>query len=199
MNRGRLIGGIICLAIAILLAVLYFTLEPDRMMFMIGDRNLPWVPAVILGVIGILLLATVNQGAEPEPAPAEAAPAAPADPEKAALNKRMEAVAWGLFLIMLGGRFLVPGDTIPKGVWSIGVGLIMLGLNLARYLTQIKMSGFTVFLGIVAIIGGILSLVGMDQIEGPIFLIVLGAYVLFKPYFDRRGLFGSSEEREAGQ
>jgi hypothetical protein len=196
MNRSRLIGGIICLAIAILLGILYFTLEPDRMMFMVGGVNRPWVPPVVLGIIGIVLLATVNQGGER--APVDAKVVTPADPEKAQLNKRMEAIAWGLFLIMLGGRFLVPGETIPQGVWSIGVGLIMLGLNLARYLNQIKMSGFTVFLGIVAIIGGILSLIGMEQIEGPIFLIVLGAYVLLKPYFDRRGLFGSSEEREAG-
>ena len=194
MNKGRLIGGLICLAIAILLGILYFALEPDQLMFTIGGQNRPWVPAVILGVIGIVLLATVNQGAGPEPT--EAKPAPVVDPDKAALNKRMEAVAWGLFLIMLGGSLLVGREVVPKGVWTIGVGLIMLGLNLARYLNQIKMSGFTVFLGIVAIIGGILELTGMERIEGAILLIVLGAYVLLKPWFDRRALFGSAEERE---
>jgi hypothetical protein len=199
MNKGRLIGGIICLAIAVVLLILWQTLEEDQMMFQIGDRNMPWVPAVVLGVIGIALLATVNQGVEPRETSAEEGPPPAGDPEKAALNKRMEAVAWGLFLIMVCCRLLVPAAAVPKGVWSIGVGLIMLGLNLARYLTGIKLSGFTVFLGIVAIIGGILSLVGLPQIEGPIFLIVLGAYVLLKPRFDRGGLFGSSEEREAGQ
>jgi hypothetical protein len=108
----------------------------------------------------------------------------------------MEAVAWGLFLIMLGGSLLIGREVVPKGVWTIGVGLIMLGLNLARYLTGIKMSGFTVFLGIVALIGGILELTGLRQIEGAILLVVLGAYLLLKPYFDRRALFGSAEERE---
>ena len=196
MNKGRLIGGIICLAIAILLGILNLTLEADRLMFMVGGENRPWVPVAILAVIGIVLLVTVRQGAGQEPAPER--PKEPADPEKAALNKRMEAVAWGLFLIMLGGSLLVDREVVPKGWWTIGVGVIMLGLNLARYLTGIKMSGFTVFLGIIAVIGGILELTGMEQIEGAVLLIVLGAYVLLKPYFDRRALFGSSEERESG-
>jgi hypothetical protein len=196
VNRGRLIGGIICLAIAILLAVLNLTLDADRVMFQLGDQNRPWVPVIILAVIGIVLLATVRGGVREEPAPA--APKAPADPEKAALNKRMEAAAWGLFLIMLGGSLLVDRDVVAKGWWTIGVGVIMLGLNLARYLTGIKMSGFTVVLGILAVIGGILELTGMDQIEGAVLLIILGAYLLLKPYFDRRALFGSAEERESG-
>ena len=196
MNKGRLTWGMICLAVAIVLGILYLTLDPDQMMFRIGGQNRPWVPAVVLGVIGIVLLATVNQGADREQAPAEAMPPPEVDPDKAALNKQMEAVAWGLFLMMLGGSLLVGREVVPKGVWTIGVGLIMLGLNLARYLKQIKMSGFTVFLGIVAIIGGILELTGMERIEGAILLIVLGAYVLLKPWFDKRALFGSSEERE---
>jgi hypothetical protein len=43
----------------------------------------------------------------------------------------LEAMGWGLFLIMVGGFVLIPGDQIPRGVWSIGVGLIML-LSLAH-------------------------------------------------------------------
>jgi hypothetical protein len=182
--------------VGILLGVLYLTLEPDRMMFEVGGVNRPWVPAVVLSVIGIVLLATARMGATQEVV--EEAPQEVVDPEKARLNKRMEAVAWGLFLIMLGGSLLVSRDVVPKGVWTIGVGLIMLGLNLARYLTGIKMSGFTVFLGIVAVVGGILGLVGLTKIEGAILLIVLGAYLLLRTWLDKRDLFGSSEERESG-
>jgi hypothetical protein len=192
VDKGRLIGGIICLAVALLLLVLYFTLDADQMMFTIGGVNRPWVPAVILAVIGIVLLATVNRGGRQEVAER---PLEPVDPDKAALNKRMEAVGWGLFLIMLGGSLLVGREVVPKGWWTIGVGLILLGLNLARYLNGIKMSGFGVFLGVLALIGGILELVALQQIEGAILLIVLGAYLLLKPWFDRRALFGSAEER----
>jgi hypothetical protein len=70
------------------------------------------------------------------------------NPEKAALNKNLERIAWGFFLIMLGGFMFLPKDQVPEGLWSIGVGVIMLGLNAARYFNQIRMSGFTTVLGI---------------------------------------------------
>lgn len=116
------------------------------------------------------------------------------NPEKAALNKRLESIGWGLFLIMLGGFALVPSATLPKGLWSIGVGVIMLGLNVTRYFYKIRMSGFTTVLGIIAIISGVLELMGQNDLGGAIFLIVLGAYLLVKPWFDKRQLFGKAEE-----
>lgn len=56
MNKGRLIGGIICFALAILLAVLIFTLPEGKVVFMIGDSNVPWVPAIALAGIGAALI-----------------------------------------------------------------------------------------------------------------------------------------------
>ena len=116
------------------------------------------------------------------------------DPEKAALNKRLETAFWGLFLIMLGGWALIPAATIPKGAWSIGVGLIMLGLNIARYLSHIRMSGFTTVLGILAVVGGIAEYLGWDSLNGALILIILGAYLILKPWFDKQRLFGKAEE-----
>lgn len=191
MNRGRLTGGIICLALAGLLAVLNMTLPPDNMMFTVGERNMPWIPVLILGIVGVALLATAGRGAE---RPAQAAEEIVPDEEKVALNKRLEMIGWGLFLVMLGGFALVPGDLVAKGFWSIGVGLIMLGLNAARYFNGIKMSGFTTVLGIISLISGTAQLLGMDMLEGALLLILLGSYLLLKPYFDKRQLFGKAEE-----
>ena len=115
------------------------------------------------------------------------------DTEKAALNKRLETVFWGLFLIMLGGWALVPSETIPKGAWSIGVGLLMLGLNAVRYLNQIRMSGFTTILGILALLGGIGDMIGWADLNGAILLIILGAYLILKPWFEEKKLFGKAE------
>jgi hypothetical protein len=112
------------------------------------------------------------------------------DTQMVALNKRLEAIAWGCFLIMLGGFALIPQETVAKGFWSIGVGLIMLGLNAARYYYKIRMSGFTTFLGILALLSGVLELFGVNKLEGAILLIILGAYLIVKPWFDRRQLFG---------
>lgn len=115
------------------------------------------------------------------------------DPEKAALNKRLETMFWGLFLIMLGGWAFVPEETVPRGLWSIGVGLLFLGLNAARYFNGLRMSGFTTFLGTLALLGGIGELMGLD-LGGGLLLIVLGAYLILKPWFDKQRLFGKAEE-----
>ncbi len=58
MNKGQLIGGVVCLAVAALLAVLMVTLPEGKVVFMIGGRNLPIVPASILGVLGLWLVVT---------------------------------------------------------------------------------------------------------------------------------------------
>lgn len=114
--------------------------------------------------------------------------------EKQKINKNLERVGWGFFLIMLGGFALVPREFIPKGVWPIGVGIIMLGLNVARYFYKIKMSGFTTFLGILSLLGGIAELFGVTSLEGAFLLIILGAYLILKPWFEKRQLFGKAEE-----
>jgi len=56
---------------------------------------------------------------------------------------------------MIGGLWLLPDETVPEGAWLLGVGVIILGLNGVCYLYGIKMSGFTIFLGIVALCIGI--------------------------------------------
>jgi len=116
------------------------------------------------------------------------------NPDKAALNKRLETVGWGLFLVMLGGFMLIPETTVSKGFWSIGIGLIFLGLNVARYMNGIRMSGFTTFLGILAVIGGIVQLLGWKSMDGAFFLIILGAYLILKSWFDQRQMFGKAEQ-----
>jgi len=190
MNKSKLIWGIICLVIAGGLTVANLRLPEDSVMFMFGDVNMPWVPPVVLAIIGIILLATVNQPEEKKEAKEEIT----VDPDKAALNKRLETMAWGLFLVMLGGFMFVPNEIIRGGWWSIGVGLIFLGLNAARYFNGLRMSGFTTFLGILSIIGGVFDLIGMESVNGAVLLIVLGGYLILKPYFEKRQLFGKAEQ-----
>jgi hypothetical protein len=190
MKKSNLIWGIICLVIAGGLTVANLRLPEEDLVFMVGDINMPWTPPVVLGIIGIILLATANQPEEKEEAKDEIA----LDDEKAALNKNLERIAWGAFLIMLGGFLFVPEWYIKGGWWSIGVGLIFLGLNAARYFNGLRMSGFTTFLGVLSVIGGILDLVGMEGVNGAVLLIVLGGYVILKPYFEKRQLFGKAEQ-----
>ncbi len=192
MNKTRLIWGIICLVLAGILLALNFTLPADSLMFMLGDTNMPLVPPIVLGIVGIVLLSTAY-GAKQTTA-VKAKEEAMQNPDKVGLNKRLESIGWGCFLIMLGGFTFVPKGVVHEGMWSIGIGLIMLGLNVARYFNKIKMSGFTTFLGVLALLGGILELLGITNLEGALLLIILGLYLLVKPWFDKNQLFGKAEE-----
>ncbi|MBE9524658.1 MAG: hypothetical protein IMY76_06135 [Chloroflexi bacterium] len=190
MNKSKLIGGIICLAIAGLLSILNIMLSADSMMFMVGDQNMPWVPPIVLGIVGIVLIIIGASSKAEEIVDEEPVEI---DEEKSALNKRLESMAWGFFLIMLGGFMFVPEEIIKGGWWSIGVGLIMLALNASRYFNGLRMSGFTTFLGIISVIGGVLDLISTSNIDGAVLLIVLGAYLIVKPYLEKRQLFGKAE------
>jgi len=193
MNKPNLIWGVICLVIAGGLAVANLTLPPEDLMFQVGDQNMPWVPPVVLAILGFILLANSNQKGE-EKMDEQTKVEKAVDPEKAAINKRFESVGWGLFLIMLGGFMFIPDTTVSKGFWSIGIGLIFLGLNAVRYLNGIRMSGFTTFLGILSLLGGIVQLLGWKSMDGAFFLIILGAYLILKPWFEKRQLFGKAEQ-----
>ena len=58
MKKGRLVGGIVCLVCAGLLGVAMFALSENKVVFMIGDSNVPWVPVLILAGIGVALIST---------------------------------------------------------------------------------------------------------------------------------------------
>ena len=108
------------------------------------------------------------------------------DTQKGVLNKRLEAIGWGLFLIMIGGIWLVPDEQVPQGTWLIGAGLIMLGLNGVRYLNGIKMSGFTIVLGILALAAALGGLFGVKLPLFAVLLILIGASIILKPLIEKK-------------
>lgn len=196
MSASRLVGGILCLVTAGVLLVANLLLPEDELMLMIGETNMAWLPPVVLGIAGVVLVATAWQGGG-----RTAQTSAPLTPEqqaareaKIAQNKRLESIGWGFFLVMMGGSIIIPDETAPEGLWTIGVGLIMLGLNIARYFNGIRMSGFTTVLGLIAIATGTSELLGFDFGGFPFLLIIMGAYLLLKPAFEREGLFGKVEQ-----
>ena len=100
------------------------------------------------------------------------------------LNRNFEAIAWGALFIWWGVTELVSG--LPDGTGLLGVGLILLGVNVLRVLTGIRLNGFSTTIGILALVWGGLELAGAVlslPFELPvlaILLIVLGAIILFR-------------------
>lgn len=107
------------------------------------------------------------------------------DKQKAALDRRLEGIAWGLFLIMTGAIWLVPEQQIPQGTWLIGTGVLLLALNGIRNLKGVAVSGVTTFLGAVALAAGLSGLFGVRLPLLAICLIVIGATIILKPLLTR--------------
>jgi hypothetical protein len=94
------------------------------------------------------------------------------------LNRRLETIGWGLFLIMIGGFALVKG--VPEGTWLIGAGLIMLGLNAVRLMVGIRASWFTLILGTIALLSGLGSVLGVDIPVGPVLIVLIGLAIIVR-------------------
>src|SRR5512135_1614228 len=99
-------------------------------------------------------------------------------------NNKLETVAWAAFFIWWGVTELF--QSLPPGIGALGIGVILLGLNVARRRSGVPASGFTITLGILAIVLGGLELTGAIlhlPFELPVFailLIVLGASMLVR-------------------
>lgn len=102
----------------------------------------------------------------------------PQDPRKQNLNRRLETLSWGLFLITLGGFALARG--VPEGTWLISAGLIMLGLNAVRLLVGIRASWFTLIVGTIALLSGLGSVLGIAIPVGPVLIILIGLAIVIR-------------------
>ena len=97
------------------------------------------------------------------------------------INARLESIAWALFLIMLGVLWLFPEGRFPEDTWLLGVGAILLLLNMVRYLYRIKMSTFTIILGIIALAAGLDDYIGFELPIIPILVITVGVIIIIRP------------------
>jgi hypothetical protein len=90
------------------------------------------------------------------------------------LNTDLETIAWGAFLTFWG--ITATFKSLPAGIGGIGIGIILLGLNLARLIKGQPISGFTTTFGILALLLGGLELARPLfnlSFELPIFAVLL--------------------------
>ena len=90
------------------------------------------------------------------------------------LNPDLDTIAWGVLFILWGISELFP--SLPEGAGAIGIGIILIGLNLARSWKGQPTSGFTTTFGVLALLLGALQLARPYlhlSFELPIFAILL--------------------------
>lgn len=97
-----------------------------------------------------------------------------------ASNKKMDYIAWGAFIAMWAATFVVQQVThvdLRNGQY-VAVGVILLGLNAARYFRGIPMSRITVVLGLLALAGGTVRQFNGELTVIPAVLITAGSLLL---------------------
>lgn len=98
------------------------------------------------------------------------------------VNRSYGQLAWGAIFIWWGITEMF--HFLPDGTGALGLGLILLGVNAARALNGVPISGLSTTLGILAVVWGGLELAGAVlslPFHLPVFailLIVLGLIVL---------------------
>ena len=90
------------------------------------------------------------------------------------LNPDLGTIAWGALLILWGITEMF--QSLPEGTGAIGIGIILVGLNLVRSWKGQPTSGFTTTVGTLALLLGALQLARLYlhlSFELPIFAILL--------------------------
>jgi len=98
------------------------------------------------------------------------------DSEPRATAGTIEAIGWGVLLLMTGGLALIPG--IPDGTWLAGLGVLMLGQNAVRARVGVSVHRFGVAVGLVAVAAGVGIMAGMDVPVLALLLVLCGLAII---------------------
>jgi hypothetical protein len=103
---------------------------------------------------------------------------------RATNEKRLEVGTWGVFFVWMGIALLA---SLPWGAWLLGVGSIILGAQLARRLTALRIEGFWIIAGVLFVLGGIseLAKIEINIALIPILCILAGAGLVAKAFVRR--------------
>jgi hypothetical protein len=90
-------------------------------------------------------------------------------------DRKLGTIGWALFFIWVGISFLAD---LNIGIGLLGIGIITLGIQVARRRYNLKFEGFWVVVGLIFVIGGLWDLFQPDLPLVPILLIIAGIVLL---------------------
>ncbi len=100
--------------------------------------------------------------------------------EKSTNNKILDAIAWGVFVVLLGAGWIASSyyhaDT---GIYiALGVGFILIALNLARMTMRISVSKFSLFIGLLALALSGTGILGFALPFVPTVIVLVGLFIV---------------------
>ncbi len=91
--------------------------------------------------------------------------------------RRIDSAAWAVFFIWVG---IVMLAGVPWDWFLVGVGVLILGVQVLRRQWNLKIETFGVVIGLIILAAGVWDLLSLPLPLMPIILIALGAYLLWK-------------------
>jgi hypothetical protein len=93
-------------------------------------------------------------------------------------NVALTSLAWGLFFVLIGLSWAVSNvvDVVPYV--ALGAGIILIGLNLARTGLGMRLSKFSLFIGIVAFAFGGVALMGYELPLFETIIVLIGLFII---------------------
>ena len=98
--------------------------------------------------------------------------------------RKLEAVSWGLFFVWIGIALLVD---LGWGIGLLGVGVIILGTQMARKFMALQFETFWVVVGVLFVLGGVWELFSVRVGLIPILCIVAGVALLVSALVGKAG------------
>ena len=92
----------------------------------------------------------------------------------------LTSLAWGVFFVWIGLSWIASeyyGVSMEAYV-ALGVGLILIGLNVARTWFGMRLSKFSLFIGIIALIFGGTALMGYALPLWQTILVLIGLFII---------------------
>ncbi|NWF87780.1 hypothetical protein HXY32_08255 [Candidatus Bathyarchaeota archaeon] len=92
----------------------------------------------------------------------------------------LTSLAWGLFFVVIGVSWALSSyytvDMIP--IVSLSVGIILIGINIARTSLGMPLSKFSLFIGIIALAFGGAALMGYSLPLWQTIIVLIGLFII---------------------
>jgi len=100
--------------------------------------------------------------------------------EKSTTNKVLDAIAWGVFVVLLGAGWIASAFyQMDTGIYiALGVGVILIALNLARQGMGISISKFSLFIGLLALALSGSGIAGFALPFIPTVIVLVGLFIV---------------------
>ena len=92
----------------------------------------------------------------------------------------MDAIAWGVFIVLLGAGWITSAYyQMDTGIYiALGVGVILLALNFARCALKIRISKTSLFIGLLALALSGSGIIGYALPFIPTVIVLVGLFIV---------------------